>query len=449
MNGSQTELSPATKRQWNDAVAGAQPWVRLGMGIVAIFFGLGGAWLALAPLNGAIIAQGSIVVDSYRKKVQHLEGGIVKEVLVRPGMMVEKGQPMLLLQDVEADASVEILQDQLDTENIRAARLEAERLQQDGLRYPPDLLARAKHRRKLAKLIDTERTLFVARKQQLDGQVAILRRQIIEVKDELTGLERQFHSAGESAGLIGEELAMSETLRQGNFVQKTQVLGLKRTLSEKQERRGEFQAQIAQSRQKISELELRVIGLRDAYVKEASDELKEANRRILDVQQRLRPTSDLLLRRVVIAPVAGEVVDVRQASPGEVIAPRDVIAEIVPTARTLIMEGKVRIEDIAHLKVGDPVAVQLSAYKQRVTPLVDGKLVYVSADSLQETVQGTPTAYYKVQAAITEDALKAAGNPRLTPGMPAVLFIQTRARTALDYLIEPVTDTLRRSFREF
>lgn len=431
------------------AVAGGRRVIRLGGWVIAVFFGLGGGWLALAPLNGAVIADGTLIVGAYRKTVQHQEGGIVKAILVKEGDHVAQGQPLLTLAEIQASSSTEILQGQLDGELLRAARLAAERTRNDRFAVPKAVAERAKANSSLAALVAAERQLFETRREQLRGQVSVLKTQVIQVREEAAALEERYQTALKSAGLIGEELAMSEELRARNFVQKTQVIGLKRSMSEKEEQRGEFKAQIAQAKQKATDIELRILGLFDAYMRDAADELKDVNRRILDLQERIRPNADVLDRLVVRAPVSGEVVDLRVTTVGGVVGAREMLAEILPDNTGLIVEAKVRIADIAHIKAGDPVEVQLSAYQQRVTPLIKGRMVYISADSLVESVNGAPASYYKAQAVIDPVALKAAGSPPLLPGMPAVLFIQTRTRTALEYLVEPVTDVWRQAFREY
>lgn len=431
------------------AVLDAWRVIRFGLWVVICLLGTAGLWLTFAPLNGAVIVNGSLIANGYRKTIQHLEGGIVTEIYVKAGDRVRVGQPLIRLAEVQASASVDILQGQLDTELVRASRLTAERVKSEQFKVPSDVYARARANPKLEAVIATERLLFQTRKEQLHGQVAALKSQINQVQEESIALEKRSKDAAKSAGLIGEELAMSEALRAKNFVQKNQVLGLRRTLSEKDEQLGEFQAQIAQSRQKVAELELRILTLWDAYMREATDELKDANRRILDLQERLRPNEDLLDRLIVRAPASGEIVDLRVTTVGGVVSPREVIAEILPENGGLIVEGKARVEDIAHIKAGDLTDVQLVAYKQRTMPLVAAKVSYISADSLFENIGGNSVPYFKIQAEIDEKSLVEAGSPVILPGMPAVLFVQTRARTALEYLLEPVTDIWRMSFKEF
>ncbi len=420
---------------------------RVGAWAIAVLFGTVGLWLCLAPLNGAVVMPAQVKVENYRKTVQHLEGGILRAVLVKSGDHVVAGQALLQLEEVQADSAVQGLQDQLDAERARSVRADAERLRRTVLVFPPELRDRARKSAKLRSLLSAEGELFATRRKQLLGQTALLHGQAEQVRAELAALQQQINAADVNRKLIADELAMNQDLYRREFVQQTRVMGFERTLADKDEKRGEFGAEHARARQKQSEIELKVIGLQDEYVKRASDEYSEANRRVLDLQERLRPMSNMLSRQVVVATVAGEVVDLRVHSVGGVIAPREVLMEIVPDEHALLIEGKVRPEDVAELVIGQPVEIQIMAFKQRSTPLLTGRLSYVSADSLTDSTNGMAVPYYLVQATVDADSQKALPT-RLLPGMPATVFIQTQARTALDYLLQPLLDSMRKSFRE-
>lgn len=422
---------------------------RVGAVAAAILLVGGGGWLAFAPLNGAVVAQGSITVSDYRKKVQHLEGGIVKEIYVQAGDQVKSGQPLLRLEEVQANAVVEQLQDQLDLEQARASRLQAMQSRAVRPEFPDELVRRAEFRPKLDTILSQEQSQFQFRKRQLDEQILLIRREIARAREEVAGLEQQLHSANQTASYLDEELAMHEDLYNKQFISKARFLALKRSVAEKGEQRGQYQAELAQAHQRVAELELRIMGVQDAYMREASDELKQTNQRMLELEERLRPSQDLLKRQLVSAPVAGEVVALSVHTPGGVIAPGETLMEIVPEKQILVAEAKVRIEDVAHVRENSPVDVQLNAYKQRTTPLVKGRVIYISADSLTDNVNGMSIPYYAVKVELDQKSMLHAGDPRLTPGMPVTIFIQTRARTGLDYLLEPVTDTVRSSFREY
>ena len=436
---------------------------RLGVWLIALFFGSTGLWLFLAPLSGAVISPGVVKVANERKTVQHLEGGIVKEILVKNGDRVAKGQPLILMAEVQTTAVVELLRQQLDAELAKHARLSAEAGRAGAIAFPPALLARAAEP-KVAAALRTEKAQFDARKRLMDSQVSLLRTQAKQVEEEIRGLSSQVKSADEFISLTNEELKMNEALYRKNFVAYPRILQLKRDLAQKEENRGEYLSLIAQGKQKSSEIEIRVATMMDSYVREATDLLKESERLIADLREKLRPAEDALQRLSIDAPIAGEVVGLKVFTTGGVIAPREPLMDIVPIGAPLVVEGRVQVQDISQVKVGGKAEVQLTAYKQRTTPMVDGVVTYVSADSLTESAPGAPpapspgpggNAYYVVQAKIDAGEIAKLGKDvrvgeeiKLEPGMPVTIFIKTRERAAIMYLLEPFTDTLRKAFRE-
>lgn len=421
---------------------------RAGILVIAVFFGGLGIWGVLAPLSGAVIVPGYVKVVSERKTVQHLEGGIVEEILVKNGDRVEKGQPLIRLREVQVSAAVEVLRQQLDAELAKAARLAAEARRQAVIEFPEALLARRSDPR-VATVLRSEQALFDARRRLIDSQVSLLTSQLRQVEEEINGLSSQVKSADEYIAYTREELKMNEALYEKQFVAYTRILTLKRQLAEKEEKRGEYLSLIAQGKQKRSEIEIRIATLHANYVREATDLLKESQRTIADLQERLRPVEDALQRLVITAPIAGEVVGLKVFTPGGVIAPREPLMDIVPFNTPLVVEGKVRVEDIAHVKVGGAAEVQLTAYKRRTTPMVAGKVTYVSADRLLEGQGPAALPYYLTQVEVDPVELAKLGREvTLSPGMPVEVFVKTRERPAIEYLFEPVTDTLRKAFRE-
>lgn len=420
---------------------------RIGAVAIAVLFGSTFLWLVLAPLNSAVIVPAQLVVEDYRKPVQHLEGGIVRRVLVKDGDKVTQGQVLVQLEEVQADAAVETLRDQLHAEEVRTARADAERLLQGQLQFSSDLLDRARSDAKLQQLLAAERELFQARRKQLLGQTALMRNQAEQVKAEIAGLVEQMKSANINRKLIEDELVMNQALLKQEYVQQTRVMSFERALAEKDEKRGEYQAEHAKAQQKLVELELRAIGLQDDYVRRAADEYSEASRRVLEFRERLRPMANALDRHQVLAPTSGVVVDMKVHAAGAVIAPRDVLMEIVPTEHRLMLEGHARPEDVAELSVGQVADVQITAFKSRTTPLLTGRVAYISADSLVANVGGSPAPYFQVKVSVDKSA-QATLPKALSAGMSAVVFVRTRERTAMNYLLEPLTDSLRRAFAE-
>lgn len=417
----------------------------LGMAIIVVgVLGLA-VWAATAPLSGAIIAPGFVKVDMNRKVVQHQEGGMVKEVRVRDGERVQRGQTLLVLEDLRVDAALGMLRQQLDSERAKTARLESERSLAPRVNFPKDMDPQREP--KVAELIDRETALFRARREALEGQIAVLRRQIAQTEEEARALADQIRAEERAIKLQREELEVNERLVRENFVQRTRILALQRSVAEYEARHAEHRAELSKTRQRTAELELRILSMRNGYVQAATDELKESSGRMFDLQERLRPSRDASERQVVTAPIAGEVVGLRVFSSGAVVGPREVLLEVVPDEKILIIEARIRPEDINHVRAGTLADVRLTAFKQRTTPLVEGKVTYVSGDRLVENVPGGSVPYYAVHINVPAAALEP-GNQRLQAGMPAEVFFRTDQRTALDYLLAPITAYFRRGMRE-
>jgi HlyD family type I secretion membrane fusion protein len=380
-----------------------------------------------------------------RKVVQHLEGGIVREIRVRDGEQVRQGQALVVIEDVRVDATMDQLSTQLIAERAKAARLVAEAAYASKPVFSSDILRR-ENELKVAETLERERALFQARRAAVESQIALLRRQVRESGDEAAALNDQIAAESRAIALQREELKANEDLLKQNYVQKTRVLTLQRAVAEYEAKHGEHRAELAKARQRTSELDLRILSAQNAYKQTAIDELKDATARIFEVEERLRPSQDAAQRQQVMAPIAGEVVGLRVFSPGAAVGPRDVLMEIVPADKTLIIEARIRPEDINHVHAGSEADIRLTAYKQRTTPLVQGSVTYVSGDRLVDTQTGAP--YYVVHIGVPPGALADAGNLRLQAGMPAEIFVRTDQRSALDYLLAPVTSYLRRGMRE-
>jgi len=414
-----------------------KPIVRAGLLVIAGGLVAIGVWAYFAPLSGAVIAPGFVKVDLNRKVVQHQEGGIVRAIRVRDGDRVSQGQELVLLDDVRIDAQLDLLRTQFDAERAKVARLEAERTLALKPSFPKDLVKQ--------EYVTREEALFRARREALDSQIAVLRRQIRETVEEANALAEQIGAEDRALKLQKEELAANERLLEQGYVQKTRLLTLQRAVAEYEARHSERRAELSKSRQRASELEFRILSMRNTYVQAATDEAKESTGKMFDLEERIRPSRDASERQKIAAPIAGEVVGLRVFNAGSVIGPREVLMEIVPKEKRLIIEARIRPEDINHVRAGSQADIRLTAYQTRTTPLVPGTVTYVSGDRLVEQQTGAP--YYIVHIDVPEQALGAA-NLRLQAGMPAEVFIRTDTRTALDYLLAPVTSYLRRAMRE-
>jgi membrane fusion protein, epimerase transport system len=409
--------------------------------IVAGLVGLGG-WTALAPLSGAIVAPGFVKVDLNRKVVQHQEGGIVREIRVRDGDRVKQGQPLVLIEDVRVDAQLDLLSIQLVAERAKSARLAAEAAYAPRVSFPADIVRRESEP-KVMESVERERALFRSRRESVDTQVAQLRSQIRETQAEAAALGEQIAAEERAIHLQKEELKANEELLRQNYVQKTRVLTLQRAVAEYEVKYGEDRANLSRAKQKASELELRIITALNTYKQQAVDDLKDSTAKMFDLEEKLRPSRDAAQRQQVVAPIGGEVVALRVFTAGAVVGPRDVLMEIVPAENKLVVEARIRPEDINHVQKGSEAEVRLTAYKQRTTPLVKGTVNYVSGDRM--TDPENHAAYYVAQIEVAPAAL---GELKMSAGMPAEVYVRTDSRTAFDYLLAPVTAYLRRAMRE-
>ena len=424
----------------------ARDIVRTGIVVLALLvFGIG-IWMVITPLSGAVIATALVKIDMNRKTVQHQEGGIVKEVLVRDGSRVKAGDILLVLDDVRVDATNELLRTQLDGELAKSARLDAERALETSILYPEELTSRASAEPRVSELMAREGAVLASRRNVLDSQEKLLRGQVREAQREAKALSEQVAAEERGLKLQREELAANQELANKGFMSKTRILGFERAVADYESRRGEHQAALAQARQRAGDFELRIASLRNEYMQKATDELKETTARSYDLRERLRPSMDAALRQKVVAPVEGEVVDLKVTAAGAIIAPREALMDIVPINPELIVEARVRPEDILYVRAGGEADVRLTAFKSRSTPVVTGQVVYVSADRL--TDPASKVTYYLARVKLTPQALKEAGDLQLQAGMPAEVFIRTPERTPMQYLLEPVSGFMQKSFRE-
>lgn len=418
-----------------------------GAGAVAILGGLLAlaAWAVTAPLAGAIVVHGVVKVEHHRKTVQHLEGGIVRRILVRDGDRVQAGQTLLVLTDAQADAALAGGSGQLDAEMARLARLHAER---DGLariEFVPALRGRA-HDPRVAELLGAEEALFQTRRRALLGQLALLHAQRAQVASEIAALASHAASTRSARELLGEELQANEELQRRNFISRMQVLRLQRTREEYQSREGEARATLAKAHQKLAELDLRAMELRERHRQAAADEAAAAQPRLAVLSARLEPSRDAVRRQAVTAPIAGIVVDLKVFTVGGVVERGAPLLDIVPDDDGLVVEVRLGVDDVQHARAGMPADIRLPAYAQRDAPLLAGTLEKISADRLHDAATGT--AHFVGQVRIDEASLRAARAVELRAGLRAEVFLRTGERTAADYLLAPVLASLSRALRE-
>lgn len=413
----------------------------IALGLLPLF-----AWLALAPLSSAVVANGFVKVDLDRRPVQHAEGGLVREVKVRDGQRVAQGQPLLVLGDVAVDADVNRLGLRLLAERAGMARLEAEQAGERALAFPPDLVGAAEADTRLAEQLGKERRLFDARHEALQGQVALLRAQRAKIGQEGVALRAQVERAAESLRHQRDELEVHRGLLKDGFVSPTRVSQLEAAVADYGVKLEERRSEAVRAEQRAVDTDLRIKALEGEYRQQASDQLKVAAARLAELQQELRKWTDASARQVIVAPTAGEVMNLKFTAPGAVVAPRETIADIVPVNPRLVVEARLRTEDVAAVRQGQAAEMRFSAFNHRSTPLVEGRVFYVAADRSIDPATREP--HYVALIEADAASLARAGGLALQAGMPAEVFVRGHERTPLQYLAEPVTQVLGRAARE-
>ncbi len=427
------------------ASSDARPYIFVGFVVVLSVFGGLGAWASLAPLSGAVIAPGTVVVDSNQRTVQHLEGGIVSEILIRDGDRIAKDDLLLRLDDTRAAASLAILDGQLHVLRAREARLLAERDLKETVSFPEGLLGLADDG-EVSAILAGERDQFTARQAALDGQVEILKGRVSQFRDEIGGLEAQVGAKVRQIALIGQELKGLRQLHEKGYAPLTRILALEREAERLGGEQGQHKAEIARAKGGIGESELQIVQLRKTFREEVVAELRDTQAEIFDLSQRRVAAADDVRRVEVRAPIGGVVMGLGVHTLGGVISPGQPILYIVPSDDTLVIEAQVAPQDIDKVAPGLASVVRLSAFSIRSTPELLGEVITVSPDRFVDEASGEQ--FYKARVRIPEDQLAKLNGLALLPGMPAEVFINTGERKALSYFVKPFTDSLTRAFRD-
>jgi HlyD family secretion protein len=434
-------VKPATP----DARSSIRRHVLIGSAVVAILaVGLGG-WASTAEISGALIAPGSVVVDSNVKKVQHPTGGVVGEVRVRDGDHVKAGDTLVRLDETVTRANLAIVQKGLIELYARKARLAAERDGADTVTTPKELADKTGNP-DVQEELASERKLFELRRTARLGQKQQLRQRITQLQEEIRGLEAQQDAKTKETELIEQELGGMRELWKKNLISLDKLTALERETARLQGERGQLVASAAQAKGKIAETELQVLQVDQDLSSDVAKELRETDGKIGEYVERKVAAEDQLKRTDIRAPQDGVVFQSTANTVGGVIAAGDPIMLIVPETDTLLVEAKVDPKDIDKVQFGQPVLLRFSAFDIRTTPEISGTVSRVAADT--STDQRTGQTYYVVRIAMTPDQIARLGDVRLTPGMPVEAFIQTGQRTMLSYLIKPLHDQFMRAFRE-
>jgi HlyD family secretion protein len=418
----------------------------VGFAAAILFLGGVGGWAATSQLTGAVIAPGTLVVESNVKKVQHPTGGVVGQLLVQEGNRVEAGQIIMRLDDTVTRATLGVVQSQLDELMAREARLLAERDAAEAVTFPDELLRREREGG-VAIAIAGEQRLFQSRRSAREGQRAQLRERNLQTKEEITGLVAQQQAKEAEIKFIDEELGGVTKLYQQNLVSIQRFMALNREQARLHGERGQFIATIARARAKISETELQILQLDQDFRSEVLRDQREAQGKIGELKERKTAAEDQLKRVDIRAPQKGIIHQLATHTVGGVIGPGETVMQIVPIADQLVVEAKIAPQDIDQVGVGAPATVRIMAGNQRTITDLFGTVTQIAADLTREKEQPN-LVYYVVRASIPDEEVKRLLDLKLMPGMPAEIFIQTRERTPLEYLLKPLQEQIARTFRE-
>lgn len=425
-------------------------WMRIG-GILTllILFGGLGLWAVLAPLDSAAMGPGVVVLENYRKAVQHLEGGIVHKVHVREGQMVRAGEVLISLEDVQPRAQMELINSQFLMALAREARLIAQRDGKSQVNYPAQLLS-IKQDQRATEAMRVQDQTFKVRKQAIEGGIKIYERQISQLRQKSAGLREQKSMRDKLAISFEKDRADFEALANEGYAERQRVREMERNLAQSEGQSGSLITDIAASELEISATEIKIIQLEQDFQREVAKELAEVQTELFGLREKMRGLNDTLQRTKITAPDAGMVLGLSVHTIGEVLRPGAHLLDIVPANEQLIVEAHLSPQDVDQVRVGQMAEVRFTAFRQRDMPKVEGKLVTLSADRLVDQANEQAQPYYLGRVVITPKGIDdlAALKLELVPGMPAEVLIKTGTRTFWHYLTAPISDLLVRSLKE-
>src|SRR5262245_61158084 len=434
----QTPPLPATKRYMVEPALARR--LLLGLALVVLMVASVGGWAATTPIGGAVIASGFVVVESNIKMGQNPPCACVGQSEVTTASPVNAGDVLISLDDTQARANLGIVVSQLVQLRGRKARLEAERDQADQVRFPVGFVESGED---AASIMEGEKRLFEVRQSVKNGQIAQFNERIGQLTQEIKGITAQRDAKSVEVELMRDELERLELMRKKDLVPTTRTLQAQRDLTRLRGEWGAHVAQIARSHGQISETELQIIGVTQNMQTDASKELREIEARIAELLERKVAAEDQLKRIYLRAPQTGFVHDLTVHTVGGVIGPGESVMSIVPTHDTLSVEARIGTADIDQVAVGQQAVLRFPALNQRTTPEIRGTVTRVGAD-LTKDPQGN-AVYFTLRISVSDNDREAF---KIVPGMPVEAFISTHERTALSYLMKPLSDQVTRAFRE-
>lgn len=416
----------------------------VGLFVAITLFGGAIIWSVFASLEGAVVAQGVVVVQSNLRKVQHPTGGIIGEIAVKEGQIVKEGDVLLRLDETITRANLQIVSDQLEQLFGRKSRLEAERDGTDSISFSPELGESTTAR----SIIQGETALFNARRASRIGQEKQLAERTQQLREEIRGLSEQVDSKAREIELIRNELVGVNELYQKSLIPLSRLTALQREETRLTGERGQIIAQIASARGKISETELQILNIDKDMQTEVTRDLREVEAKTAELRERRVAADDQLRRIVLHSPASGVVHQLSVHTVGGVIQPGEQLMLIVPQDDTLSVEARVSPVDIDPIKIGGLAHLKFVAFDQRKTPELSGSIAMVSADVIQPQAQAQMPPFYTVRIELPKSEVDKLEGKRIVPGMPVEVFITTTERTAFSYFMKPLSDQFARTFKD-
>lgn len=428
----------------NGAGMGIAPVMAGAAAVIGLFFVAFGGWAAFAPLKSAAIAPGIVAVESNRKTIKHLEGGIVAEIGVQDGDVVRAGQTLIRLDDTQARVTLGRLRGRTVASRALEARLIAERDGNERITFPESLTADGADKAN-AKTLAGQLNIFKIRGDAVIAQESILKQQSAQLNEEISGLRGLIAAENTQIELIHSEISDVQSLVTKGLAKRPRLLALQRQQAEIEGARSRNIAAVARAKQQIAETRLRVSELKTQKLNQVVEELRATQTELFDLEERIRSAEDVLARTQIVAPLDGTIVGLQIHTPGGVIGPGEALMDLVPSGAAMIIESQVDPNDIDVVHAGLPAQVRLTAFNQRNLSPINGKVLTVSADRLTDERSGVP--YFLARVVLVDDLSQDLA-VSLYPGMQAEVMIVTGERTVLDYIFRPLARSLGRAFRE-
>jgi HlyD family type I secretion membrane fusion protein len=418
------------------------------LGVIAVLAAVGGfgVWATTVPLDSAVVAQGKVTLAGKRKLVQHLDGGIVTMFAIKDGDHVEEGDVLIEFDTLRPAARLAVVRIAYFGALAAEARLVAERDEAADIAFSPELVAEAANDAEIAAIVESQRQLFEARRNEAAGQVRILESRVGQLRESIRGFELERAASSDQLAMARDEQTTIEALYAKQYTTRARILAIKREVYQLEGAIGRLGTQIAGAEKEIGETELNLAQLRKKHMTEVLNELRETQAKVLDLREQYVAAKGELDRTIVRAPSSGTVFASQVHTVGGVVRGGETLLEIVPNDDQLVIEVQLRPQDVDEVAVGQPTEVRLSGFKQRTTPTLQGRVAFVSADTVSEP--RSPEPYYLASIEVDAGELRHLGDQKLQPGMPAETMINTGHRTAMAYLLQPLSDSMNRAWRE-